>query len=240
MIQEDIGGARPGVADVAWVPDLPYRAVVLGSMAEISGWGPFFAVRVEAAPGPPWRPVRDLVDDPSVLSDRVADVRVSLSASVRVAASVAQLGVAARLVAPSLAVAVHSGRFPAFDVWWRAGLSGAFPLAMSGRPADTPAELVDFLRRLVDAVAGFSVSRQVLWGNVASAINGAAVMIGAARPDLASRAIAVADDLLAARPLRGTGVRGADGRFRRRSCCLIYQASPGAGRTAVCGDCVLG
>ncbi|HEY1572002.1 MAG TPA: (2Fe-2S)-binding protein [Pseudonocardiaceae bacterium] len=240
MIQEDIGGARPGVADVACLPGLPYRAVVSGSMAEVSGWGPFFAVESGVAPGPPWRPVSELVADPTVLSDRVTDVGASLATSVRVAASVAHLGVAARLVAPSLAVAVHSGRFPAFDMWWRDGLGGAFPLAMSGRSVDSAVELLEFLERLVDAVAVFSVSRQVLWGNVASAVNGAAAMIGAARPDLASRAIALADELLDAPPLRGTGVRGADGRFRRRSCCLIYQASPGGGRAAVCGDCVLG
>lgn len=207
-------------------------------MAEVSGWGPFFAVETGAAPGPPWRPVSDLVDDPSVLSDRIADVRTSLATSVRVAASVAHLGVAARLVSPSLGIAVLSGRFPAFDVWWRDGLGGAFPLAMSERSAGSPVELLSFLGRLVAAVAVFSVSRRVLWGNVASAVNGAATMIGAARPDLASRAIAVADELLDAPPLRGAGVRGADGRFRRRSCCLIYLA--GGGRAAVCGDCVLG
>jgi hypothetical protein len=191
--------------------------------------------------------VWDLVDDPAALAGRVESVREYLASGGgrvprRVAASVAQLGVAARLISPSLGAAVHSGRYLAFrreDVWWQAELGGAFPLAVSGRPAGSPDSLLAFLGRLVEVAATFSVSRKVLWGNVGSAVNGAATMIGVARPDLAPRAIAVADELLSLPPLRGTGDRGAGVRFHRRSCCLIYQASPGASRSAVCGDCVL-
>jgi hypothetical protein len=208
-----------------------------GMTAEISDWGPFFAVRTGGPPGPPWRPLPELVADPAVLAARIETVRAHLG-EVRVAASVAHLGVAARLVAPSLAHAVLDGRFLATgpaDLWWRAELSGAFPLAVSGRTEDSPAGLLAFLGRLVDAVAGWSVSRRVLWDNVASAVNGATTMIGVARPDLAGRAVAVADELLALPPLRGTAVRHADGRFRRRSCCLLYRANG-----TLCGDCVLG
>lgn len=215
-------------------------------LAEVGRWGPFFAVDTEPAPDAPWRPLRELVDDPAVLAGRVEDVRAHLTGggghvSVRVAASVAHLGITARLVSPALGALVHSGLFPAFgpdDVWWQARLGGAFPLAMSGRASDTADELLALLDGLTAATATFSVSRRVLWGNVASALHGAATVIGRARPDLAARAVAAADSLLALPQLRGTGGRGPDGRFRRHSCCLIYQASP-AGRTAVCGDCVL-
>lgn len=196
-------------------------------LAEIGGWGPFFDVRTEAV-APPWRPVRDLVTE---LPARVDAVRGALGSDVRVAASVAQLGIAARLVAPPLGLFVHSGVWLAVaGLWWQGELGGAFPLATSGQVVDGPDELVDWLGRLVAATAEFSVSRRVLWGNVASALNGAASVIGGVRPDLAPRAFAVVDELS-----RGHGVRR-DGRFRRRSCCLIYRA---AGRSAVCGDCVL-
>ena len=83
-----------------------------------------------------------------------------------------------------------------------------------------------------------AVSPRVLWGNVASAVNGAATMIAAARPDLAGPAAEAAAALLADPALTGTyqgrPLRG----FRRRNCCLIYRLSPE--RPAYCGDCVLG
>lgn len=216
-------------------------------LAEVAGWGPFFAVDTDPAPGAPWRPLPELVDDPAVLARRVDDVRAHLAAGgghvpVRVAASVAHLGIAARLVSPAFGVLVHNGRFPAFgpdDVRWQEPLGGAFPLAMTGRAADTPDELLALLERLAEVVTALSVSHRVVWGNVASAVNGAATMVGVARPDLAARAVGTADSLLGLPPLRGTGIRTPDGRFRRRSCCLIYQASPDTGRNAVCGDCVL-
>jgi ferric iron reductase protein FhuF len=110
---------------------------------------------------------------------------------------------------------------------------------MTGRADESPDRLLALLTGLADATAAYSVSRRILWGNAASAVNGAATMIGVARPDLAARAVTAADSLLDLPPLRGSGVRGPDGRFRRRSCCLIYRASPGAGRAAVCADCVL-
>lgn len=189
-------------------------------------------VRTEP-PRTPWRPIRDLLSDPAVLAGRVDAVRRSLGSDVRVAASVAQLGLTARLVAPPLGLFVHSGVWLAVDgLWWQEDLSGAFPLATSGQVTGSPDELIGRLGELVDVTAGFSVSRTVLWGNVASALTGAATVIGAARPDLAAAATAAVDDLPV---VREHGVRR-HGRFRRRSCCLIYRAT---GRAAICGDCVL-
>jgi hypothetical protein len=219
------------------------------ALTEAGDWGPFFAVHTHPAampPAPPWHSWRDWLDDPTGLAGRVADVRAHLAAgggavSVRVAASVTHLGLTARLVSPALAVAVRTGRFLTLrpdELWWQPALGGAFPLSMVPRAADTPAELLDRLSRLVARTRAFSVSERTLWGNVASAINGAATMLGAARPELAAGASAVAATLLDLPPLRATAFRRPDGRFVRRSCCLIYRAAP-TGRTAVCGDCVL-
>jgi len=91
-----------------------------------------------------------------------------------------------------------------------------------------------------------SVSTKILWGNVASGLAGAAKMIGLAEPGLAGRAWGVVDALCAGDgPLRGAGAVTA-GRFRRRSCCLLYRLALGAvgargvpARNALCEDCVL-
>jgi hypothetical protein len=224
--------------------------------------GPFFAVHThrEAAPAAPWRAISELVTDPAVLRDRVRAVREYLAAGggqapdaveARVAASVTHLGLVARLVSPALAVAVGDGALLDLDphhTWWQPTIGGAFPLSVAEHSAGPvePDQLVQRLaERLLDGpvrtinavVAPMSVSGHVLWGNVASAVHGAASMIATGRPSWARRATAIAARLLDLPPLRGTGDVVA-GRFRRRSCCLIYRAAPG--RTGpVCGDCVL-
>lgn len=224
-------------------------------VGEVSAWGPFFTVHTHAAataPHPPWRPMRDLVDDPAVLAGRVDAIRSYLAAAgdqpvdriaVRVAASVTQLGLAARLISPVLGFALHSGLFPSLmwdDLWWQPELGSMFPLSVGLRGGGTPAELIAGpLSDLVRAMRPFSVSERVLWGNVASAINGAVTMIGTARPELTTRAAALVAELSDLPSLRHTGVRHPDGRFQRRSCCLIYQVSPTNGHQTICGDCVL-
>ena len=110
-----------------------------------------------------------------------------------------------------------------------AGAATAMPLALLAGP----------VRQVVLAVAAMAVSPQVLWGNVASAANGAATMIAAARPDLAAAAAGAAATVLQSPALAGT-YRGSPGAaFRRRNCCLIYRLSP-PGPARYCGDCVLG
>lgn len=202
------------------------------ALATVSAWGPFFAVRThDSMPQPPWRPV----DDPEVLRDRVITVHRYLANGrdlpVRVAASVAQLGLVARLISPVLAVSVLTGRIlDLSDAWWQPDVGGAFPLSITGSDGNPQA----VIQRLVDATRAFSVSERILWDNVASALNGAATMIAGARPDLAARSATIVSGLLELPPLRNTSTRTDDGRFRRLSCCLIYRAT-----TAVCGDCVL-
>jgi ferric iron reductase protein FhuF len=94
------------------------------------------------------------------------------------------------------------------------------------------------VRDLLEVTRALSVSPQVLWGNVASALNGAASMITASQPAWTNRARVITSLLLDQPPLRDTASASADGRFRRRSCCLIYRAAPNAAGV-VCGDCVL-
>ncbi|MDT4933736.1 MAG: hypothetical protein QOK11_1628 [Pseudonocardiales bacterium] len=240
-------------------------------VAELTGLGPFFAVETHAGARaePPWRPMAELVGDGAALTDRVRSVRAALAAAsgqapdgveLRVAASVTQLGLAARLISPVLGAAVTSSAVPRLDLedmWWQPALGGAFPLSIplqpapdkpTGVPGPSSGDLAALIGRtlldgpiaaLVTAVRNaFPISLQVLWGNVASAVNGAATMITTQRPELAPRANALAARLLSRPPLSATRA-GVGPRFRRRSCCLIYRISP-TGRDALCADCVLG
>lgn len=223
-------------------------------MIDTTRLGPFFAVHThrENVPEPPWLPLSALTTDPAVLSDRVRTVREYLAAGggeveLRVAASVTQLGLVARLVSPTLAVAAGGGLLDLDPdrTWWQPVLGGAFPLSVAEdsvtdvAPDRLPELIADSLlngpvRTLGEAAAAMSVSEHVLWGNVASAVHGAAATI---EPSLAPRAAAIAARLLELPPLLGTGTT-VDGRFRRMSCCLIYRAAPGR-NGPVCGDCVL-
>jgi ferric iron reductase protein FhuF len=256
-----VNAARHGAAGEVAVAD-----AVVGDLA---AFGPFFAVQTHhpgSIPREPWHAMNELVENPDVLMNRVAAVRSRLAAAgghapesiaLRVAASVAQLGLVARLVSPALAVAVTAGELLEVDLgstWWQGVLGGAFPLSVQ-RDADvgasdqhaSPERLARRLARqvldgpvrgLVEVTMALSVSPQVLWGNVASAVNGAASMITASQPAWANRARVITSLLLDQPPLRDTATASADGRFRRRSCCLIYRATPNAAG-GVCGDCVL-
>jgi hypothetical protein len=224
----------------------------------LAALGPFFALRThhgDAPARPPWQELRTLVEDPRMLRERVDGVRTHLAAAggrspqaveLRVAASVAHLGLTARLVSPALGVAVLSGAWPRPDlglVRWQPVPGGAFPLSFDAAAfvPGAPEDLMDGpVRALVDAAAALSVSPKVLWGNVASAVNGAATVLAGQRPDLAAEARTAAGLLLARPALRGahTADASAGSAFRRRSCCLIYRAAPGKAG-ALCGDCVL-
>lgn len=236
--------------------------------AELAELGPFFTVESHAAGSAvsaPWLVMSDLVENPALLRDRVSRVRDRLAegagrqadeVETRVAASVTHLGIVARLVSPALATAAITG--VPLDVGlattrWQPVLGGAVPLSVREplpHPASTHAEpeevagafaervLEGPVRDLVEATRPFSVSARVLWGNVASAVNGATTMISTAGPAWSARAGLLASHLLNRPPLLGTSTQRPDGRFQRRSCCLIYRVAPdGAG--AVCGDCVL-
>ena len=172
----------------------------------------------------------------------------------RVAASIAQLGLCARLLSPALGAAAAGQALPVdiTQARWVPSLGGPFRLSLpdtvleasvvpgsaaAGR-AGAAGLLAGPITQIVRAVQAMAVSPRVLWGNVASAVNGAATMIAAARPDLASSAARAAAILLGQPVLSGTYQASPLTGFRRRNCCLIYRLSPSA--RAYCGDCVLG
>ena len=228
-------------------------------LADLAALGPYFAVDVHR-PGspvrPPWQPLSELTGSPGALAGRIGEVRERLAAAAgcpaaavefRVAASIAQLGLCARLLSPALGAAA-AGRALSIEVAqarWVPALGGPFRLslaeeAMAAGPdtAATAALLAGPVTQIVRSVEVMAVSPRVLWGNVASAINGAATMIAAARPDLAGPAAEIAAAVLANPALTGTYQGRPLQGFRRRNCCLIYRLSPE--RPAYCGDCVLG
>jgi hypothetical protein len=211
--------------------------------------GPYF-VWEPWSDGAGWRPLAELTGG-DVVAERVAAARAALigmfglaedDVPERVIASVTFLGLASRLVSPPLAAVTLGGTLPVpgpDQLWWRPAPGGPWPVAYSGdpQPGDFVAGIVGglvtpVLRAFQDR---FVLSTQVLWGNVASALAGAAGMLGSeAAGELAERVLAVP-------PLAGTGtlVRPDAARARRflvrHNCCLYYRI-PGGG---TCGDCVL-
>jgi len=154
-----------------------------------------------------------------------------------VAASITHLGLVARLIAPVLAVAagggvpdLAAGRLLDLAAgFWQPPLTSTAALSLPRAPSSRPLGTV--LTEGPVAEVGIALARlgtlsaRVLAGNVASAVNGAALQLG---PDAYPATV----ELLAALPYEdsppGPG-------FTRRSCCLLYRA-PGRG---YCGDCVL-
>jgi hypothetical protein len=241
-------------------------AAVPRLLADLAALGPYFAVDVHrpgAPPRPPWRPLGELTGSPDALAARIGEVRERLAAAAgcpptsvefRVAASIAQLGLCARLLSPALGAAA-AGRALSVDIAqarWIPALGGPFRLSLpdtvleaaavtssaAAGQAATAGLLAGPVTQIVRAVQAMSVSPRVLWGNVASAVNGAATMIAAARPDLTTPAAETAAAILRYPPLTGTYQGRPIQGFRRRNCCLIYRLSPSA--PAYCGDCVLG
>ena len=204
--------------------------------------GPFFALQRPSDDGQ-WHALRELYDGPA-LDERVSYVGDFLSSmagtevETRVAASTMSLGLFARLVAPLLGACALGMPLPALDMdrtYWQPAPGGPWPLALTGTAVtpDLPATLDQVVLPLGDVVAQrFSLSEQIVRGNIASGVFGAVRMIGTARPDLAEAAAALGCSLLDG-PLTGTG--SFDTEFVRSSCCLYYRI-PGGG---YCGDCVL-
>ncbi|MTD59145.1 (2Fe-2S)-binding protein [Amycolatopsis pithecellobii] len=228
---------------------------------DLSTLGPYFAVDhhpARAGVPAPWRTFDELITGQDTVRERVTTVRSGLAAmgglpagaiEPRVAASVAHLGIAARLVSPLLAAAVGSGivlDLTPGETWWQPVAGGPVPVSIRWPQRETAPDLETGVARVLDgpvralgdAFARLSVSRQTLWGNVASAVHGAATMLDRERPQWTVRTRALTAALRGCEPLAGTGDVDAAGRFRRRSCCLIYRAAPDKAGP-VCGDCVL-
>lgn len=218
---------------------------------EAASVGAFFTLRATSPPDDGHRALARVYEgDAASLTSRIDTVAERLGTSERrVAASVAQLGLAARLWATALGPAALSGRFPDLraenlhwdprqqapdDLWTES--AGLLP-----GTADRIRDVVQYghLEPLLAAVRrDTAVSARLLWGNAGSALAGAVrQLIGWARahgrPDVAARARALAAELFDHPGLRDTGAPHGPG-FRRRTCCLYYRG-PGGG---LCGDCV--
>lgn len=227
-------------------PAVPERVARLGG---------YFAL--DTATGPGWRTFAELLDAPT-LADRVGATRAAIAdfsgcaaaeVPVRVAASSLQMAIAARLMSPALgsfaalhAVPVlaarslrwrpagHSVQFGATELEWRDARD-----AVAAAYAIDAALIGDALAPLIDRMhADVALSTQVMWGNVISSANGAVTVLGMTDRSLVSAGRRLVTALAGTARLRGT-VATAGGAFRRRSCCLFYQAPHGG----LCGDCVL-
>ncbi len=197
-------------------------------------------------------PLTSFIDGTSALAQRYQQVQVALSLTAdrpvhfRVAASIGHLGLVARLLCPAFGLALLARRIDLTRAWWQPTLGGVMPLAVpreaigkEGPAARSPVlDLPEPIFDLVQRTAELSVSRKVLWGNVASAVNGAVTTAAAARPDLAERSMSLGTALLRSEHLTRASVGSPGSAFRRRSCCLIYRMGP-LGTKAFCGDCVL-
>ncbi|WP_406064622.1 (2Fe-2S)-binding protein [Streptomyces sp. NBC_01077] len=219
-------------------------------LAESRSVGGFFALRTTPPEtGGAHRPLARLYEgDDGPLHARVDRVAARLGAPERrVGASVAHLGLAARLWSTALGPAALHGRFPGLDpaeLSWDGALTSPDDLWWAG--SDTRPATVDELRaavqeaHLVPLHAALRrdgrISPRLLWGNAGSALAGALRELtrwahAHDRPEVAERAAVLVSGLLDHPDLAGT-VRGP--RLRRASCCLYYRC-PGAG---LCGDCV--
>ncbi|OQD57411.1 ferric iron reductase [Streptomyces phaeoluteigriseus] len=214
---------------------------------------PTLAQAYAAAPtGADGDPPADLPADPPAdpLAFRIGKVARALRApEPRIAASVAQQGLAARLWSVALGCAVLYVRPPELApglLRWDPDGSAPDDLWLTevhaSRPADAETLAATVLHGHLEPLAAALRARHrlapgLLRGNAASALAGAARQLDAwarahGRPDAAARTRALTAELLAHPLLAGTGTLTGTA-FRRRSCCL-YHRVPGGG---VCGDC---
>ncbi|SME94721.1 Uncharacterized Fe-S protein [Streptomyces sp. Amel2xC10] len=224
--------------------------------------GGFFVLRPAGVPSRPLPTLAEIYENRTwdvyadSLTFRVRKVGRSLRTSEeRVAASIAQQGLAARLWSITLGCAVLYGRIPDLDprlLRWDPDGSAPddlWPAEIRPRPADAAVSLAEALAETVldahlEPLAATLRARHrlapgLLRGNAASALAGAARQLqewarAHGRPDAAAHARALTAGLFTHPLLAPTGTLTEPGTaFRRRSCCLYYRV-PGGG---VCGDC---
>lgn len=224
--------------------------------AKIAELGPQFRFELSDSaavdgPGTAWRSISVLLDGSDALGERYEQVRTVLSSmarapvSFRVAASTGLLGLSARLLSPAFGAALLGRTIDLTAARWQPSPGGPLPLSFSVSAISTaPTQHSDALlagpiTQLTQRTEAMSLSPQVLWGNVASAVNGVVTVISSARPDLAAAAISRGAELLTHPRLRDAFAGSPGAGFRRRSCCLIYRIAPPGSRN-YCDDCVLG
>lgn len=220
-------------------------------LAAVASVGGFFALRTGPARDPHRPLARLYAGEGGPLAARIDTVTAALRApDRRTGASIAHLGLVARLWSIALGAAVLHGELPDLDpaaLAWDGGRSAPEDLLLDRvRPLPGTAERIresvqyGHLVPLAEAVRRDTpVSSGLLWGNAGSALAGAVRelhrwALRADRPDAARRALELGTELLAHPDLAGTGTLLPGPAFRRRSCCLYYRC-PDAG---LCGDCV--
>jgi len=211
---------------------------IADQLADVGRLGGFFAIGL--GPGfDGWRPVSDCYADGFAdLLERTA----ARNGDRRVSASLVQMGHATRLWSPALACAVIHGVAPDFADLRRA--PDTADLAVP-EPTGTPlsSDRAQTLYRVVverhleplAAALPVRLASGLLYGNITSAMVGAARALYMIRPSLRDDATRLARELLATGRLAGTGTVSGNLAFRRRSCCLYYRIADGA----KCGDCAL-
>ncbi|MFI1018497.1 (2Fe-2S)-binding protein [Streptomyces sp. NPDC020965] len=220
-------------------------------LRELSALGGFFALRTEAPAGTGGEGVplaRVYGGDLAPLTHRVDIVAARHTPPERrVAASIAQLGLAARLWSIALGAAALYGEVPDLDparLYWSPDRTSPDDLVFTGSHTlpGTAAGIREAVREthllpLAEVLRRDTrISRQLLRGNEGSALAGAVRQIGEwgraeGRSEVVDRAGALAAELFAHPALAGT-VHGPA--MRRNSCCLYYRAPRGG----LCGDCV--
>ncbi|WP_166902779.1 (2Fe-2S)-binding protein [Mycobacterium sp. DL440] len=227
-----------------------------GKSDALAALGEFFAL--PAADPASWRPIASLCGDQADLHEYTMRTRAATASGfaideadvpVKAAASSVHLSITARLLSPAVGAAVCLGTVPVLtldSLFWQQDSSHRPALGAAGvewvtqsDPRRAAALIADSLignvLRLLNATMRRAVALppQVMWGNIASAANGAVTVLAQSRPDAQAGGHDLIDALIAIEPLRGTSDLAGQ-RFRRRSCCLFYQV-PGGG---YCGDCV--
>ncbi|MGW2813216.1 (2Fe-2S)-binding protein [Streptomyces sp. NPDC001415] len=227
-------------------------------LAEVSSVGGFFALRLGNG-AHPYVPLASLyagetsyAGQAAPLAARIDTVAARLRAPERrVAASIAHLGLAARLWSIALGPAALHGVLPDLApdrLYWDGGRTSPddLLLAPGGKSREATAERVaesvldGHLAPLAEAVRRDTpVSYGLLRGNAGSALAGAVRELHgwarkSGRPEVGDRALALGAELFTHPDLAGTGTLLPGPAFRRRSCCLYYRC-PGGG---LCGDCV--
>lgn len=212
---------------------------ISAELAAISAYGGFFALTVGgSARG--WHPVaRSYADGFADLIDATA-ARYR-TAERRVAASLVQLGHAARLWSPALACVVGHGVVPDLADLQRADDGARLrlprPVGATADPAPEALYRVVVQQHMEPFAAGLrvKVAPALLAGNIASALVGTSQALLVARPDLRPPILGLTEALLRTGCLAETGVLGPGLAFRRASCCLFYRTPGGS----TCGDCPL-
>jgi FhuF 2Fe-2S C-terminal domain len=221
-----------------------HPAEIRAALAWAAAVGPFFTLESELGDRE-WRRPADFYARclPGVIAAAAAQLG---GAQPRVAASMVQLGYAARLWSPVLACALRHAIVPdlgglrvsADDAQIRPALAEP-----RGWRVTDPAELAALSCRLVveeqleplSRALPVKIASGLLRGNAASAMIGSVGVLVGRHPELGGPGRDLAGELLAGR-LHGTGrLTGAGLDFVRRSCCLYYRV-PGGG---LCADCPL-